>query len=143
MGEIIIGIVSGMVAALGMGGGTILILLLGIFTELKQHIIQGSNLIFFIPTSIVAIIMNVKNKTINYKNALVIIISGIIGAVIGCEISFNIENKKLKIVGCKISFKFDNTKLKKLFGIFLLVIAIFEIYDFFRQYIKSKKENNN
>ena len=62
MGEIIIGIVSGMVAALGMGGGTILILLLGIFTELKQHIIQGSNLIFFIPTSIVAIIMNVKNK---------------------------------------------------------------------------------
>ena len=48
MGEIIIGIVSGMVAALGMGGGTILILLLGIFTELKQHIIQGSNLIFFI-----------------------------------------------------------------------------------------------
>ena len=82
MGEIIIGIVSGMVAALGMGGGTILILLLGIFTELKQHIIQGSNLIFFIPTSIVAIIMNVKNKTINYKNALVIIVSGIIGAVI-------------------------------------------------------------
>jgi uncharacterized membrane protein YfcA len=127
MGEIIIGIVSGMVAALGMGGGTILILLLGIFTELKQHIIQGSNLIFFIPTSIVAIIMNVKNKTINYKNALVIIISGIIGAVIGCEISFNIENKKLK----------------KIFGIFLLCIAIFEIYDFFRQYIKSKKENNN
>ena len=116
-----------MVAALGMGGGTILILLLGIFTELKQHIIQGSNLIFFIPTSIVAIIMNVKNKTINYKNALVIIISGIIGAVIGCEISFNIENKKLK----------------KIFGIFLLCIAIFEIYDFFRQYIKSKKENNN
>lgn len=127
MGEIIIGIVSGMVAALGMGGGTILILLLGIFTELKQHIIQGSNLIFFIPTSIVAIIMNVKNKTINYKNALVIIISGIIGAVIGCEISFNIENKKLK----------------KIFGIFLLCIAIFEIYGFFRQYIKSKKENNN
>lgn len=127
MGEIIIGIVSGMVAALGMGGGTILILLLGIFTELKQHIIQGSNLIFFIPTSIVAIIMNVKNKTINYKNALVIIVSGIIGAVIGYKISFNIENKKLK----------------KYFGIFLLGIAIFEIYDFFRQYIKSKKENNN
>lgn len=127
MGKIIIGIVSGMVAALGMGGGTILILLLGIFTELKQHIIQGSNLIFFIPTSIVAIIMNIKNKTINYKNAIVIIISGIIGAIIGCKISFNIENKKLK----------------KYFGIFLLGIAIFEIYDFFRQYIKNKKENNN
>lgn len=126
MAEVIIGIVSGMVAALGMGGGTILILLLGIFTKLEQHIVQGSNLIFFIPTSIVAIIMNIKNKTINYKNALIIIIAGIIGATIGCRISFNIENPKLK----------------KYFGIFLLGIAIFEIYDFFRQYIKSKKENN-
>lgn len=126
MGEVIIGIVSGMVAALGMGGGTILILLLGIFTNLEQHIIQGSNLIFFIPTSIVAIIMNIKNKTINYKNAFVIIISGIIGAVVGAEISFKIENQNLR----------------KYFGFFLLGIAIFEIYDFFSQYIKSKKENN-
>lgn len=126
MGEVIIGMVSGMVAALGMGGGTILILLLGIFTELNQHIIQGSNLIFFIPTSIVAIIMNIKNKTINYKNAFIIIVSGIIGAVVGCKISFAIESQKLK----------------KYFGIFLLGIAIFEIYDFFSQYIKSKKENN-
>lgn len=33
MKEILIGIASGMVAALGMGGGTILILLLGIFTR--------------------------------------------------------------------------------------------------------------
>ena len=109
-----------------MGGGTILILLLGIFTNLNQHIIQGSNLIFFIPTSIVAIIMNIKNKTINYKNALVIIISGIIGAIVGCKVSFNIESQNLK----------------KYFGIFLLGIAIFEIYDFFTQYIKNKKENN-
>lgn len=127
MGEIVIGIVSGMVAALGMGGGTILILLLGIFTNLEQHIIQGSNLIFFIPTSIVAIIMNIKNKTINYKNAITIIIAGIMGAIIGCKISFMVDNKNLK----------------KYFGIFLLVIAIFEIYDLFRQYILSKKENNN
>ncbi len=126
MVEVVIGIVSGMVAALGMGGGTILILLLGIFTNLNQHIIQGSNLIFFIPTSIVAIIMNIKNKTINYKNALVIIISGIIGAIVGCKVSFNIESQNLK----------------KYFGIFLLGIAIFEIYDFFTQYIKNKKENN-
>lgn len=127
MVEIIIGVISGMVAALGMGGGTILILLLGIFTNLGQHIIQGSNLIFFIPTSIVAIIMNIKNKTINYKNAITIIISGIIGAVVGCKISFMVENNNLK----------------KYFGIFLLAIAIFEIYDLFRQYILSKKENNS
>lgn len=127
MKEILFGFVSGIVAALGMGGGTILILLLGIFTELKQHLIQGTNLIFFIPTSIVSIYMNIKNKTIDYKLAVSIIISGIIGA----------------IAGSKLSFKIENDTLKKYFGIFLIFIAIFEIFAFFRQYILKKKENNN
>ncbi len=125
MVEVVIGTISGMVATLGMGGGTILILLLGIFTKLNQHVIQATNLVFFIPTSIVAIIMNIKNKKINYKNAITIIISGIIGA----------------IVGCQISFKFNNTKLKKLFGIFLLAIAIFEIYEIYTSYRKDRKAN--
>ena len=119
MKEILFGVISGMVAALGMGGGTILILLLGLFTNMEQHLIQGTNLIFFIPTSIISIIMNVKNKKINYKISLVIIISGI-----------------------NISFKIDNNNLKKYFGIFLLFIAIFELYSFFSQYILKKKENN-
>ena len=110
-----------------MGGGTILILLLGLFTQMGQHLIQGTNLIFFIPTSITAIFMNVKNKTINYKRAFIIIVAGIIGA----------------IVGSKLSFKIENQNLKKYFGIFLLCIAFFEIYSFFKQYILSKKENNS
>ncbi len=126
MKEILFGVISGMVAALGMGGGTILILLLGLFTNMEQHLIQGTNLIFFIPTSIISIIMNVKNKKINYKISLVIIISGIVGAIFGSN----------------ISFKIDNNNLKKYFGIFLLFIAIFELYSFFSQYILKKKENN-
>lgn len=126
MKEILIGAISGTVAALGMGGGTILILLLGIFTSMSQHLIQGTNLIFFIPTSITAIFMNVKNRTINYKMSYIIITSGIIGA----------------ILGSKLSFKIDNSSLKKYFGIFLLCIAIFEIYSFFKQYILKKKEDN-
>ena len=126
MKEILIGTISGTVAALGMGGGTILILLLGIFTKMGQQLIQGTNLIFFIPTSITAICMNVKNKTINYKMSVIIIIAGIIGA----------------ILGSKLSFKIDNSSLKKYFGIFLLCIAIFEIYSFFNQYILKKKEDN-
>lgn len=127
MKEILFGLISGIVAALGMGGGTILILLLGIFTDLKQHLIQGTNLVFFIPTSIVAIYMNIKNKNIDYKIATNIILSGVVGAV----------------VGSKLSFKFESDLLKKYFGIFLLCIAFFEIYHFFGEYILKKKENNN
>ncbi|MBR3614148.1 MAG: sulfite exporter TauE/SafE family protein [Clostridia bacterium] len=126
MKEILIGIASGTVAALGMGGGTVLILLLGLFSNLNQHLIQGTNLIFFIPTSITAIYMNIKNKTINYKKAGIIIISGIIGAILGSN----------------LSFKFKSNSLKKYFGIFLLCIAAFEIYSLLKQYRKKKKENN-
>ena len=126
MKEILIGIASGTVAALGMGGGTVLIVLLGIFSNLNQHLIQGTNLIFFIPTSITAIYMNIKNKTINYSKAKFIIFSGIIGT----------------IIGSKLSFKFESNSLKKYFGIFLLFIAIFETYSLIKQYKVDKKENN-
>ena len=126
MKEIIIGTISGTVAALGMGGGTVLILLLSIFSEFNQHLIQGTNLIFFIPTSITAIYINIKNKRINYKKSGIIIFSGIIG----------------EIIGSRFSFRFESSNLRKYFGVFLLFIAFFEIYSFFRKYIILKRENN-
>ena len=126
MKEILIGLISGTVAALGMGGGTVLILLLSIFSDYDQHLIQGTNLIFFIPTSIVAIYMNIKNKTIDFKISKLIIFAGILGAIIG---SF-------------LSFKFDSKILRKYFGVFLLFIAALEIYSLIKQYKQDKKENN-
>lgn len=103
--------------------GTILILLFNLFTYIEQHSVQGINLIFFIPTSIVAIYMNIKHKTIDYKTAKTIIVFGIMGA----------------ICGSLLSFKIDHHNLKKYFGIFLIIIAIFQIYSFFREYrIKQK-----
>ena len=123
MKEIIFGILSGTIAALGMGGGTILIMLLNFFTGLQQHLIQGVNLIFFIPTAIVAIIYDIKNKIVDYKISKILIISGIIGAVIGAN----------------ISFKIDNSDLKKYFGYFLLIIAIIELYKFYKKYLKKEK----
>ena len=70
-----------------MGGGTILIMCLSIFLGIEQHIAQATNLVFFIPTSIIAIITNIKQKYIDFKIAIPITISGIIGAVIGAIIS--------------------------------------------------------
>ena len=61
--EILIGMISGIVSGTGMGGGTILIFLLTFMMGIEQHVAQATNLIFFIPTSIVAIIINIKNIT--------------------------------------------------------------------------------
>ena len=72
--EILIGIASGIVSGTGMGGGTILIFLLTFLCGIDQHVAQAANLIFFIPTSIVATIVNLKNKNIDLKLAIIIYI---------------------------------------------------------------------
>jgi len=82
--NILIGGISGIVSAMGMGGGTILILCLSLFLGKDQHVAQGANLVFFIPTSIVAIIMNIKQKLIKWKTGIQVTIFGIIGAIIRC-----------------------------------------------------------
>ena len=121
MAEILIVIVTGIVSGTGMGGGTILIFLLTFTMGMEQHIAQATNLIFFIPTSIVAIIVNLKNKNIDIPLAIIISVFGVFGAIIGANISINID------VGI----------LKKCFGIFLAVIAINEIYSIIKKYKNS------
>lgn len=126
MSYFLFGIISGIISSMGMGGGTILIYLLTTISGIEQHIAQGINLVFFIPTCVVAIIVNWKNKNIQKNIALAVIVSGIIGA----------------IIGAKISLKMNVQELKKYFGIFLIFIAIYQIYLLIKSYIKHKKVNN-
>lgn len=121
--EILIGMISGVITGTGMGGGTILIALLTLFKSLDQHVAQATNLVFFVPTSIVAILMNIKNKNVDIKLAFIISFFGIIGA----------------IVGANIAMRANVDILKKCFGIFLAIIAIHEIYTILKGYIKGKK----
>jgi len=120
--EILTGIISGTVSGTGMGGGTILILMLSIFMGIDQHVAQATNLIFFVPTSITAIIITIKEKLINWKIGIPVAISGIIGAIFGARISVNM----------------DVNKLKKCFGFFLLLITIYEIYSLIKTYKKDR-----
>ena len=124
--ELLAGIISGIISGTGMGGGTILIFLLTFLMGVEQHTAQATNLIFFIPTSIVAIIVNLKNKNIDLKLAITISIFGIIGAIIGANISIYM----------------DVNLLKKCFGIFLIAVTINEIYSITKLYKKDKKEDN-
>ena len=82
------------------------------FLGTSQHVAQGANLVFFVPTCIVAIIINLKNKNIDLKLAKIITVMGIIGAVIGAKISVNM----------------DVSHLRKYFGAFLILVACYEIY---------------
>jgi uncharacterized membrane protein YfcA len=107
----LIGIISGIVSGMGIGGGAILIPALVIFIKPEQHIAQGVNLLFFIPTAIIALIVHVKNKRIDIKMALPIIVFGIIGAFIGSKLAGSLSDQALR----------------KIFGVFLLFMGIYEI----------------
>lgn len=126
MENLLYGIIAGFGAAFGLGGGTILILLLNFFTNIKQYEIQGINLIFFIPTSLIAIYINYKNKLINFKVAKKCILIGIVGSLIGSYLASIINSQNLK----------------KYFGIFLIIIAINGIYTFLFQHKKDKNSQN-
>ncbi len=110
-----------------MGGGTILILLLSIFLKLDQHIAQGVNLIFYIPTAITSVIVSLKNKNILWKEVIVVIVVGVISAAFSAQIS-----SKMNVI-----------ILRKLFGAFLIGIAIYEIYSWYKTYIKEKNTHTN
>ena len=68
--------------------------------------------------------MNLKNKNIQIKTALIVIFAGIIGAIFGAKISVNL----------------NVTELRKYFGYFLIIIAINEIYSLIKNYIKSYRK---
>ena len=93
----------------------------------EQHTAQATNLIFFIPTSISAIITTWKDKLIDFKLGIPIVIFGIIGAIIGAKISVNM----------------NVDILKRCFGIFLGLIAVYEIYSLIKEYKIRKDADNN
>jgi len=107
----IIGLISGIIGGMGIGGGTVLIPSLIFFAHVSQHVAQGVNLFSFIPTAVAAVLVHIKNKHLKIRIALYLIASGIIGAILGSILASRISGQMLK----------------KMFGILLLVMGIYEL----------------
>ena len=115
--EILAGFLSGIISGMGIGGGTILIPALTMFVGANQHIAQGVNLLYFIPTAIVALLIHKKNNALEMKIAILVILFGIAGAALG---SF-------------AALKLNSELLRRLFGIFLFLMGAYEIYKGFKK----------
>ena len=109
---VLIAVAAGIISGMGIGGGTILIPALIFIEGLNQHQAQGVNLIYFIPTAVIALITHAKNKNIEKKIVLPIVLTGLLGAA----------------AGALIAVKMDASLLKKLFGGFLLIMGLMEIF---------------
>lgn len=107
----ITGVLAGIISGMGIGGGTVLIPSLTLIFGIEQKMAQTINLIYFIPTATAALVMHIKNKRIEKRYLLYLIIFGVSGAVIGS-------------VGAKF---ISSQMLAKIFGGFLSVMGISEI----------------
>ena len=119
---IIAGLVSGIVAGMGMGGGTLLIPILTIFLSVEQRLAQGINLIVFVPMSVATLIIHCKNKLVDFKVGIPIMLSGIVASV----------------GGSLLATMLSNDLLKKLFGGFLLAVGIWQVITIF---LPQKQKN--
>lgn len=108
---VFIGFLAGIIGGMGIGGGTILIPSLLFLTCINQQIAQSVNLLSSIPMTIAALFFHMKSKNLKYNIILPIASFGIIGAILGSMISTNI----------------DSTILRKIFGIFLFIMGLYEV----------------
>lgn len=110
--NIIAGLLSGILGAMGFGGGGILILYLTLYRNISQLNAQGINLIFFIPSAVLALIFHTKNKLIKWKVAVKYILFGLIGVAVGF-----------------IVMKFLNENIiRKIFSIILIFMGLKELF---------------
>lgn len=101
-----------------------MILILATFMSINQHMAQAINLIFFIPTAVIAIIVHIKNKNIDKTIGRKLLFTTILGSAIGAYLTSFVETENLK----------------KYFGIFLLIVGVLEIITTIKEHIKEKGE---
>lgn len=95
---LLIALVSGVLAGMGMGGGTLLIPALTIIMGVSQEIAQSTNLLAFVPCAIVCIFIYAKNKLIDFKVGGTIVAGSALVAIIAVLIAVKIESRILKMI---------------------------------------------
>ena len=119
---ILFGFIGGIFGGMGMGGGTMLIPLLTIFLNFSQKVSQGFNIFSFLFMAIFALIIHFKNKLVDIKSVIPIVLSGLLFSMGGAFLATLVDGKILKLI----------------FGIFLILLAVIEIF----KLLKKNKINN-
>ncbi len=114
------GLLSGIIGAMGLGGGAVLIIYLAVFTDTPQLKAQGINLLFFLPVALIAVIIYSVKKQIKWRTVIPMAVGGIAGAFFGLALTDTLGGELTA----------------KLFGALLILLGIKEIFT-----KKSQKQN--
>jgi uncharacterized protein len=104
-----VGLIAGMLSGLvGIGGGIIIVPALVYFMGVSQHEAQGTSLaVLLLPVGVFAVYNYYKAGYVDIKTTLIIASTFLIGGYIGSKIAVSI----------------DQNMVKKIFGVFLLLVA--------------------
>ncbi|MDE7400542.1 MAG: sulfite exporter TauE/SafE family protein [Clostridia bacterium] len=107
-----VGLLAGILGGMGMGGGTILIPALTIFLGVNQHVAQATNVIAFLPMAALVLPAHKKNGLLRTDDVWEIVIPALITTVLAGLIMAALPTDVLK----------------KLFGIFLVALAVKQLF---------------
>jgi len=107
---ILIGVLSGFLSGMmGVGGGVIMVPLLVFLLGFTQHEAQGTSLaVLAVPVTFLAAYNYHMEEGLNWKYALIIAISFVIGGYLGSKLAVNI----------------GDLLLKRIFGVIMLIASI-------------------
>ena len=108
----VMGLLAGVAGAMGLGGGSVLMLWLTLGLSMGQMEAQGINLLFFLPTAAVALIIHAKSGLVRWKTTLWCAGFGLLGAAGGYLLATVIEEGWLS----------------KIFGGFLIFFGLKELF---------------
>ncbi len=106
-----ISVFLGFLSGLGTGGGSLLILWLGLAVGMAQNDARAINLLFFIPSAVIACLFRRKQGKLPLKQIRPAVIAGCI-----CAAGFAL-----------LSYQLELGLLKKLFGVLLIFTGIREL----------------
>lgn len=118
----LIGVFSGILASMGLGGGSILIPLLS-FVGVAQKSAQVINVFSFVVMVLFVLYLNIKNKLVEVFPAFMF---GFVGMIFTCFSALLVQN-------------LDSGVMKVCFGVFLLIVAVCETFAFLAKYKANKK----
>ena len=108
---VLAGVLGGVLAGMGMGGGTLTLPILVLVMGVEQITAQFANLIAFLPSGSAALLVHAKNGLIRKDNLIFMLLPSL-AACVFCSFWASEANEDL---------------LKKLFGGFLVLVAVFSL----------------
>lgn len=105
---VLAGLLGGILAGMGMGGGTLTLPILVLVMQVEQLTAQFANLIAFLPSGSASLTVHIKNGLVEKRGVALLLIP----SVISCAASSYFASS------------LDGDLLKKLFGYFLVIVAL-------------------